>query len=153
MDALKIMRRLANVFVRGVYQARATDLTLTARQLSGEVHSKLPHPQESGFASKHTAGKTHTIYNGGNRDDGTVLILESNAPPTLADGETAVYSQGGIVIKLTAGGIVTITGATALNVSGNVSDLQGTAQTMAAMRTIFNGHKHSPTGTAPTTQM
>ena len=140
------------MFLRGTYQARAADGTLTAQQLSGEVHSKLPHPQEAGFASKHTAGKTHTIYNGGNRDNGTVLILESNAPPTLADGETAIYSQGGILIKLTAGGLVTITGATALNVTGNVSDLQGTAQTMAAMRLVFNSHTHGG-GVAPTQQM
>lgn len=148
MDFAKtIMRRMANIFTRGTFQSRAADGTLTAEQLSGEVHSQLPHPQEFGFASKASNGKTYTIYNGGNRDSGTVLLLEKSGAPALNNGEAAVWNESGVVIKLTAAGTVTITGATVLAVAGNVSDLQGTAQTMQAMRLAYNAHKHGASTT------
>ncbi len=147
---MAILRRMQNIFVRGTFQARASDGSLTAEQMTGEVHSALPHPQEFGFASKASNGKTYTIYNGGNRDSGTVLILEKSGAPTLANGECAMWNEAGVVVKLTAAGTITITGASVLAVTGNISDLQGTAQTMQAMRTVYNSHTHgaSPTPSA-----
>ena len=142
MDALKIMRRLANVFVRGVYQSRASDGTLTAQQLSGEVHSALLSPKAYGFASKGVGGKTYTIFNGGNRDDGVVILHELDGAPTLADNEVAVWNNQGAVITLKADGTVELQG----DAFGGLIKINDLTTKLNALVSSFNTHSHSGAG-------
>lgn len=102
---------MQNIFVRGDYQARASDGKLTVKQLNGEVNSDLPNPQQYGFASKGIGGKTYTICNGGDRDSGTVILHELEGAPTLADNEVAVWNNQGASVVLKADGTIELNGA------------------------------------------
>lgn len=118
-------------------------------------------PEDSDVIAVHVAG---------DRSAGAVLGTnhQPSRPKGLQPGETMLYCQDGKYVYLTAsGGIsvfangqpVNVTGATTvtinastgvvmntplLKVSGDIIDNAATnPHTMAQMRTIYNGHKHS----------
>ena len=99
---------MQNIFVRGTFQSRSTDGSLTAQQLTGEVNSGLKWPQNFGFASKPADGETYSVRNGGNADNTTVLIFESeDAAPSLNEDESVFWGMWG---GAKATGTVTVTG-------------------------------------------
>ena len=154
--------RITNLFKFGRIKHHGTGGRVQVEELAGEVHSEIEHPQEHGFASKAPIGsKTYSAYRGGNQDSGAVLIIAGQAPITLAEGDSIMYSAGGATIHCTGsnieivGGTIDITGD--LDVSGAVSDTNVTTPTMLQMRELFNNHIHTdiltnPTS-IPTTQM
>jgi len=138
---------MQNIFVRGTFQSRSTDGSLTAQQLSGEVNSALPNPQAYGFASKGIGGKTYTICNGGNRDSATVILHELEGAPTLADNEVAVWNNQGATIVLKADGSIELQGA-AFGGLVKVNDLTTKLNLFASE---FNAHSHVNAGANDTT--
>ncbi len=145
-----IMRVMRNSFSTGRLTAYGSTVGEVQTSLqSGEVVSELEHPQEWGFSSKSPLGqKTYSFFQAGSRDNGACLIVAGECPVDLAVGESCVYNQAGITVHLKSDGVIEITGATALEVSGDVQDAGTITPTMQDMRDKFNIHTHSG-GTVP----
>jgi phage gp45-like len=93
------MGRLRNIFRLGRLKGHGSRGFVQTEGLDGEIHSSLRHPQSYGVESKPPVeSETYTLYQEGNQDQGAVLVVAGQAPITLADGETVVYSSGGATV-------------------------------------------------------
>jgi len=150
--------KINNLLARGVAKLLESSGNWQLTLLNGETISGIEHPQEFGMASKApNGGGVIAISIGGQREN-TIAVTVSNTTgmPTVSQGQTAIHDAHGSYLLLDNAGTIHIYSDNGIIVHGNVSDLQGTAQTMEAMRLIFNAHVHTTvTGTtsAPTTTM
>lgn len=129
---------------------RTGNRALQVLGLSGELVDDVPLYQQAGFASwlpkdaevvmLPMQGKARNFVIVGSRD---AVAIE------LAEGETVVYNQHGVELRLCEDKIRTNVD---LYVDGNIKatgDIADKASTMQAMRGIYNMHSHSAEGTAP----
>ncbi len=138
-----LLRRIQNIFVRGTFQSRSADGSITAQQLPGEVSSDIPNPQNYGFASKGVGGKTYTICNGGNRDASTVILHELAGAPTLADDEVAVWNNKGATVILKDDGTIELQGSA----FGGLIKINDLTAKINLLVTAYNAHTHIPQAT------
>lgn len=124
--------------------------------LKGEVRV-LERPQPAGFSSVPEAGsEAFVVFLGGDRGHGIALGVEDRRyrPTSQTEGEVVIYqprSGGGATVVLKSDGSIELTPAAGspvtvvgdLEVSGDVSDADGT---MDEMRTTYNGHTHVENG-------
>jgi len=145
--------------------------TVQARMLADEVLDDVERIQQYGFTSVPLPGAEGVVVLvGGNRDHGLVIATDDRRYRLtgLPGGEVAIYDDLGQKVHLTRTGIVvngaghpvTITNTpavrmeTTLLVTGDIKDnCDGAGKTMAAMRSIFNGHGHPGAPGAPTSTM
>lgn len=154
----KLLNKIFFLMARGILKS-ITDSNgiqrLNMTCLQGEYLIDIEKLEQYGFSSQPLPGaETFTLFMGGNRDMGiSICAHDSRYRPTyMASSEVCLYTSRDKTIPhrilLKADGTIQIYGTT-LNVtgdvtaSGDVSDSSGTAQTMAAMRTIFNAHVHT----------
>lgn len=155
-----IMSKVNSLVARGVAKYLEGKGTWQLCLLSGETLSGIEHPQEFGLASKSPNGGDVVSVSVGGQRENTVAVTISNdiGRPTITQGQTALHDARGTYLILDNAGTVHIYAQHGLVVHGDVSDLQGTAQTMEAMRILFNAHIHTDTTAAgvtggPTTTM
>lgn len=138
-----------------------------------EVRSDTPRMTEFGFSSSPPVGSDAVIaYIGGDRSSAVVIATNHKASRQtgLEAGETVIYDQTGLYVKLTASGItveangqpVTVSNATTvtinattgvvmntptLKVSGDIIDNSGSnSATLKELRDAYDGHTHVVTG-------
>lgn len=129
---------------------RTGNKALQVLGLSGELVDDVPLYQQAGFASwlpqdaevvmLPMSGKARNFVIVGSRD---AVAIE------LTEGETVVYNQHGVELRL---GEDMITTNVNLHVDGNITstgDVSDKTSTMQAMRQVYNGHGHAADGTAP----
>lgn len=129
---------------------RTGNKALQVLGLSGELVDDVPLYQQVGFASwlpqdaevvmLPMSGKARNFVIVGSRD---AVAIE------LTEGETVVYNQHGVELRL---GDDKITTNVDLHVDGNITstgDVSDKTSTMQAMRQVYNVHGHAADGTAP----
>ncbi len=129
---------------------RTGNQALQVLGLSGELVDDVPLYQQAGFASwlpkdaevvmLPMSGKARNFVIVGSRD---AVAIE------LTEGETVVYNQHGVELRLTKDKIksnVSLEVDGDIKATGDVADKTGTMQ---AMRQVYNGHGHAADGTAP----
>lgn len=104
-DALReIGNRVMMMFARGVLRG-VTDTgprqQVQVELLKDELRDGLEHMQNYGFTSHPTGGDCAVAFNGGNREQGIVLVIDDRRYriPLLA-GEVAIYDDLGNKIEL-----------------------------------------------------
>ena len=145
------MNSNSNNFRFGRLKANGARGFVQTETLSGEVHSSVRHPQPHDIESKPPVGsETFSIYQGGNPDNGAVLIVAGQAPVTLSDGETVTYSSGGATVHCKSDGTIELNGAafgglikinelvTWLNAHTHISSGSGIPSTPIVQATIEN---------------
>lgn len=141
-----------------------------------EVKDAIPRLAEFGLTSMPPVGSDVVVlFIGGDRSNGAIVATghQASRPTGLKPGETMLYSQDGKYVYMTAdGGIVveakgqdvsiidagtvTINAATKIRAvtprfecTGDIIDNVGSnPNTMAQMRSIYNGHTHPVAGVA-----
>lgn len=131
--------------------------------LKGEVKDNVERVQEYGFTSVPLPGAQAVfVCVGGNRDHPVVIAADDprHRVKGLKSGEVAIYTDEGDTILLKRGNEIEITttkltvkAAEAvrmetpiLEVTGHIIDQAGSGGfSMAAMRSIYNGHTHTET--------
>ena len=165
----RIFMLVAEGIMQSVTSTQGQHLKAKLSLLADEIKEDYDIIQDYGFTSiipKNSSVVALCI--GGSRDNGIVIASDSKQyKPSLADGEVAIYTKFGQKIHLDSNGdvnifcddTINITAATAnfsgdINVTGSISadgDIKDNAQTntntIAAMRTIYNAHTHTETGT------
>lgn len=129
---------------------RTGNKALQVLGLSGELVDDVPLYQQVGFASwlpkdaevilLPMSGKARNFVIVGGRDAVTVELKE---------GETVVYNQHGVELRLTENKIKS---NVSLEVDGDITstgDVSDKTSTIQAMRQIYNIHGHAADGTAP----
>lgn len=139
----RLNRKLTLMVGRAVLEA-VTDSTsmqtVKVTVLDGDTDDEVEHFQPGGLTHVASGGDGVALSVGGQTDHRVVLcISKRSARPTgLLTGETALYSEGGVVIKLTATGNVEISGATSVVTSGNALLGSAAATQAMLMGTMFN---------------
>jgi phage baseplate assembly protein V len=99
-----VLNRVMMMFGRGVLRA-VTDTgprqQVQVELLKGELRDGLEHMQNYGFTSHPLGGDCAVAFNGGNREQGIVLVVDDRRYriPLLA-GEVAIYDDQGNKIEL-----------------------------------------------------
>lgn len=100
-------------FCRSVMTDSSTPMqTLQVEVTDGELKDGAEHYEPFGFTSNPPAGSDGLIaFIGGDRSNAVVICMAGRGSRVtgLAEGDVAIYSQGGAVIKL-VGGDIRITG-------------------------------------------
>lgn len=166
---MRQMHRLLSPLRRGLQQVvRACTLnrvndaasiqTVQVETLSGEV-IEVPRIQDYGITSVPLPGAKGVVAAIGGKTNGYVCIKMDDKryrQVSLKPGEVALYDNQGQLVHLKEGGLmdlVAITQITAkvplfriegkLDVTGDITDnVDTTGQSMAGMRSAFNGHNH-----------
>lgn len=106
-------------FCKNVMTTSSTPMqTMQVEVTNGELKDEAEHYEPFGFTSHPPAGSDGLIaFIGGDRSNAVVICMAGRAGRVtgLAEGDVAIYSQGGAVIKLVGGDIqitgnVTVTG-------------------------------------------
>lgn len=129
---------------------RTGNKALQVLGLSGELVDDVPLYQQVGFTSwlpkdaevilLPMSGKARNFVIVGGRD---AVAIE------VAEGETVVYNQHGVELRLTRDKIKS---NVSLEVDGDITstgDVSDKTSTMQAMRQVYNIHGHAVDGTAP----
>lgn len=129
---------------------RTGNKALQVLGLSGELVDDVPLYQQVGFASwlpkdaevilLPMSGKARNFVIVGGRD---AVAIE------VAEGETVVYNQYGVELRLTKDKIKS---NVSLEVDGDITstgDVSDKTSTMQAMRQVYNIHGHAADGTEP----
>jgi phage baseplate assembly protein V len=119
--------------------------------LAGETRDAEQY-QHYGFTSVPISGAECIMVAVGGSRDHLVSVADGDRryrPRNLAAGESALYNNTGMMLRMKADGSIEITGCTLLSCDGNVSDFVGTMQ---ALRDVFNSHTHNG-GAAPDQEM
>ncbi len=101
---IDILNRVMMMFGRGVLRG-VTDTgprqQVQVELLKGELRDGLEHMQNYGFTSHPKGGDCAVAFNGGNREQGIVLVIDDRRYriPLLA-GEVAIYDDLGNKIEL-----------------------------------------------------
>lgn len=149
----RLNRKLTLMVGRAVLEA-VTDSTsmqtVKVTVLDGDTDDEVEHMQPGGLTHVASGGEGVALSVGGSTEGRVVVcVSKRSARPTgLLPGETALYSEGGVVIKLTATGEVEITGASTVTIDG---DLAVTGEVTAKSDTApvnLSTHLH-PTAMGP----
>lgn len=120
--------------------------------LSGELVDDVPLYQQVGFASWLPKDAEVVMLPMSGKARNFVIVAGSDAVAIeLKEGETVVYNQHGVELRLTKDKIksnVSLEVDGDITSTGNVADKIGTMQ---AMRQVYDGHSHSNNGAAPPT--
>lgn len=105
-----IAAKIRNIFMPAEFVKRNEDGSIQINTAYSRVIDNVREAFPYGFASKATSGKITVLCAGGNLDAVKILPVESaeNAPE-LADGDVALYSEGGVYVLLKADGKIEIT--------------------------------------------
>lgn len=164
-----ILTRIHAVVGRAILSAvnDSTNMQLVKVEgLSGEVLGNMEHPQPFGFSAHcPPGGHSVVVFVGGSRDQGINIINDypEYRQKGLDEGESVVYSKGGVFIKVKndaikieiMGGEMEIAGKVASSgdlksTGGDVSDKTGTLdkvrKDLVALKTAYNSHTHIETG-------
>lgn len=132
------MSRLKNIFRFGRLKGHGSRGLVQTEGLDGEIHSSLKHPQSFGTESKAPVGsETYTFYQDGNQDNGAVLIVAGQAPITLDEGDTVIYSSGGATVHCT-GAKIELNGSA----FGGLIKIDTLTTQLNALVSSFNTHTH-----------
>lgn len=122
--------------------------------LSGELVDDVPLYQQAGFASWLPKDAEVVMLPMGGKSRNFVIVAGRDAVAIkLAEGETVVYNQHGVELRLTKD---MIKSNVSLEVDGDIKstgDVADKAGTMQAMRQVYNGHGHATDGAAPSVPM
>lgn len=129
---------------------RTGNKALQVLGLSGELVDDVPLYQQAGFASWLPKDAEVVMLPIGGKARNFVIIAGRDAVAIeLEEGETVVYNQHGVKLRL---GEDMITTNVNLHVDGNITstgDVSDKTSTMQAMRQVYNGHGHAADGAAP----
>lgn len=129
---------------------RTGNKALQALGLSGELVDDVPLYQQVGFASWLPKDSEVIMLPMSGKARHFVIVAGRDAVAIeLAEGETVVYNQHGVELRLTKDKIksnVTLEIDGDIISTGDVADKTGTIQ---AMRQVYNGHGHAADGAAP----
>ena len=133
---------------------RTGNKALQVLGLSGELVDDVPLYQQVGFASWLPKDAEVVMLPMSGKARNFVIVAGSDAVAIeLKEGETVVYNQHGVELRLTKDKIksnVTLEIDGDIISTGDVADKTGTIQ---AMRQVYNGHSHSSNGAAPSAPM
>lgn len=128
---------------------RTGNKALQVLGLSGELVDDVPLYQQAGFASDLPADcEVIMLPMSGKARNFVIIAGRDSISVTLGDGETVVYNQHGVELRLTKDKIksnVSLEVDGDITSTGDVADMTGTMQ---AMRQTYNGHGHAAEGTA-----
>ena len=129
---------------------RTGNKALQVLGLSGELVDDVPLYQQAGFASWLPKDAEVVMLPIGGKARNFVIIAGRDAVAIeLEEGETVVYNQHGVELRLTKDKIksnVSLEVDGDITSTGDVSDKNGSMQ---AIRQTYNGHGHAADGTAP----
>lgn len=128
--------------------------TVQVETFAGAVADRVPIFGPFGVAYRPPAG-SRVVTASISADRSQMVLLGAAHPevaaPHLAEGEAALYAQGGAVLRLGRDGRVHVTGdvvvAGSVEVEGDVVDAIGP---LSRLRQIYNSHTHVASG-SPTT--
>lgn len=156
----RVMTLAARAIIKLVNDATAIQ-KIQATVLNNEVRENNERFQEYGFTSVPISGAEGVILRmGSNSDHGIIIATEDRRYRlrNLESGEVAIYTDEGDYIKLGRDNHITIQTTTLtvngnMEVTGDILDNAGSnSNNIAAMRSIFNLHKHGG-GPVPDTTM
>lgn len=174
-----LRNRVMLMVARGVVRLVDDGKLLQALQVSflpGEVRDRLERFGSYGFTSApHPGAEAVAVFVGGNRDHGLVIAVDDRRYRlrALEEGEVALYDDLGSKVHLRRGGEIEVVATTAVRLvapltnvagdlhvegdltsEGDVTDRStGGGLSMAAMRTVYNGHTHPPSNNPPSPPM
>ena len=129
---------------------RTGNKALQVLGLSGELVDDVPLYQQAGFASwLPKDAEVVMLPMGGKARNFVIVAGDDMAAIELAEGETVVYNQHGVELRLLKDKIksnVSLEIDGDIKATGDVSDKLGT---MNQMRTVYNTHGHGNMGAAP----
>jgi len=129
---------------------RTGNKALQVLGLSGELVDDVPLYQQAGFAAWLPKDAEVVMLPIGGKARNFVIVAGRDAVAIeLKEGETAVYNQHGVELRLTKDKIKS---NVSLEVDGDITstgDVADKTGTMQAMRQTYNGHGHTAEGTAP----
>lgn len=129
---------------------RTGNKALQVLGLSGELVDDVPLYQQVGFASWLPKDAEVVMLPMSGKARNFVIIAGRDAVAIeLAEGETVVYNQHGVELRLLKDKVKI---NTSLEVDGDIKatgDVADKTGTMQAMRQTYNGHGHAAEGTAP----
>jgi phage gp45-like len=145
-----------NNFRFGRLKANGSRGFVQTETLSGEVHSSVRNPQPHGFESLPPVGsETYSVYQGGNPDNGAVLTVAGQAPVTLSEGESVVYSSAGATVYCKEDGSIAIDAVSEVTLNGDtfgglikINDLTAKVNALIAE---LRAHYHILSGVGNTT--
>lgn len=133
---------------------RTGNKALQVLGLSGELVDDVPLYQQVGFASWLPKDAEVVMLPMSGKARNFVIVAGNDAVAIeLKEGETVVYNQHGVELRLTKDKIksnVSLEVDGDIKSTGDVTDKTGTMQTM---RQVYNGHSHSSNGTVPSVLM
>lgn len=131
---------------------RTGNKALQVMGLSGELIDDVPLYQQAGFASWLPEDAEVILLPMSGKARNFVIVAGHDAVAIeLGDGETVVYNQHGVELRLLKDKIKS---NVSLEVDGDIistGDVSDKAGSMQAMRGVYNGHGHSAEGTSPPT--
>lgn len=131
---------------------RTGNKALQVLGLSGELVDDVPLYQQVGFASWLPEDAEVVMLPMSGRARNFVIVAGNDAVAIeLDDGETVVYNQHGVELRLLKNKIKS---NVSLEVDGNIKatgDVSDKAGSMQIMRGSYNGHGHTAEGTSPPT--
>jgi phage gp45-like len=129
---------------------RTGNKALQVLGLSGELVDDVPLYQQAGFASWLPKDAEVVMLPMSGKARNFVIVAGRDAVAIeLADGETVVYNQHGVELRLLEDKVKINTNLEVdgdIKATGDVADKVGTMQ---AMRQVYNVHGHAADGTAP----
>ena len=129
---------------------RTGNKALQVLGLSGELVDDVPLYQQVGFASWLPKDAEVVMLPMGGKARNFVIVAGHDAVAIeLGDGETVVYNQHGVQIRLSKDKVKINTD---LEVDGNIistGDISDSTGSMRQMRFIYNQHSHANMGAAP----
>ncbi len=129
---------------------RTGNKALQVLGLSGELVDDVPLYQQAGFAAWLPKDAEVVMLPMSGRARNFVIVAGRDAVAIeLSEGETVVYNQHGVELRLLKGKIksnVSLEVDGDIKATGDVSDKAGTMQ---AMRQVYNTHGHGNMGAAP----
>ena len=129
---------------------RTGNQALQVLGLSGELVDDVPLYQQAGFASWLPKDAEVVMLPMSGKARNFVIVAGRDAVAIeLADGETVVYNQHGVELRLLEDKVKINTN---LEVDGDIKatgDVADKAGTMQATRQVYNVHGHAADGTAP----
>lgn len=133
---------------------RTGNKALQVLGLSGELVDDVPLYQQVGFASWLPIDAEVIMLPMSGKARNFVIIAGSDAVAIeVAEGETVVYNQHGVELRLSKNKIKMNTD---LEVDGNIKATGGVSDSvgsMSQMRFVYNGHSHINNGAAPPTAL
>lgn len=168
MRALQSLQRqvqslIARAVIGGINPGKKCQ-TVDVSLIAGEQKTGIEHLEPYGFTSHATEGaEAVLLFPDADRSHAVAITVADRRYRLkgLAGGEVAVYDDQGQSVTLTRAGIVVNGGGKPviftnapkvrfemdIEATGQIKDLcDSNGQTMAAMRSVYNGHRHRENG-------